>query len=310
MGMPIFSRQVWFRRLFPLLEGGIVFVIVGSCSGLNLFGLGKKADTPETRLGSKTTSNPRGYGSQFSIPLSKEGRDDTVHVVQLAFLVERYDLPYKDVRHTKKIWNHVDEMRAGARRTAQMARNGLRVGVASEDSWPAIATILQASDARRKTDELVAQPGLPVTILLGTIHESESFFSYSSGNELLGKTLPSGEKLILVDYVFRAELGGTLDVKLSFEVRRDLGEMNWEQQEAIIRQVPAVERHVFEELGLLLTLRAGEFLIVGPSEKADIPYLTGSRFFIQESGGVRSAETLICIRPRPFQTTEQRPNRS
>jgi len=233
------------------------------------------------------------------------GANETVRVVHLVFEVQRIDIPLKGIRHSRKIWNHVDELRVEADQSARLVRNGMRIGVGSAEAWPAISTILRASDARSHEEKLFAQSGIPVTLVVDTIREPESVFAYTRSGSLVGKTFPGGEKLVTLDFAFRPELGGYTDLQVHFEIRHDSGETNWERREGVIREVPEIERFVFSELGAGLTLRPDEFLIIGPSEKADHNYLVGGCFF-SSPGGEQPSETLFCIRPKPYQSQETR----
>ena len=227
--------------------------------------------------------------------------NDRIQVVQLAFDVLRVELPINGARNSRKIWNHVDELRLEADLVARLARNGLRVGVASSGSWSPIRAILEAGGARTQKDQMLPQPGTPLTLELAPIRESESFFSYGRDNRLVGKTFPAGQKIIQLDYVFHPQLGGCTDLQVGFEVRNDRGEMTWERRDGLIRQAPAYDRHVFEDLAALMTLKPGEFLVVGPSDQADNEYLIGSRFLIHTASGAKT-ETLLFVTPQPFQT--------
>jgi hypothetical protein len=236
---------------------------------------------------------------------SRQASGDRVHVVQLAFDVLRVEMPIDGVRNSRKVWNHVDELRLEADLVARLARNGLRVGAASSGSWSAIRAILEAGGARTQKDQMLPQPATPLTMELAAIRESESIFSYGRDNRLVGKTFPAGQKIIQLDYVFHPQLGGCTDVQVGFEVRNDRGEMTWERRDGVIRQTPAYDRHVFEDLAALLTLKAGEFLVVGPSDQADNEYLIGSRFLIHTASGEKT-ETLLFVTPQPFQTPSAR----
>ncbi len=224
-----------------------------------------------------------------------------VHLVDLVFDVVRIDFPLGDVRHARKVWNHVDELRVGADVIPQLARNGLRVGAAGPEAWPAIRAVVEVAGAQVRRDQLVAQRGLPLVIQLAEVEEGESIFCYRQDNRLTGKTFLAGQKLLSVDYSFHPELGGCTDLKLGFEVRNDRGVMTWERQGGIIEQVPEVDRHVFSDVEALLTLNPEEFLVLGLSDVSENGYLLGSRFLAVEHSGKRY-ETIICITPRPVQT--------
>jgi len=77
--------------------------------------------------------------------------------------------------------------------------------------------------------------------------------------------------------------------------------MTWERRDGVIRQAPAYDRHVFEDLNALLTLKPGEFLVVGTSDQADNEYLVGSRFLIHTAAGEKT-ETMLFVTPQPFQS--------
>ena len=226
----------------------------------------------------------------------------TVELVHLAFDVLRVDLPLKSVQHSRKIWNHVDELRLEPRLLARLARNGMRVGVATSSSWPAIRTVFEACDARTQRNRMVVQNGVPLTIVVGVIGERETIFSYSKTDRLVGKTLAGGEKLVTLDYQYRPELGSCTDLQISLEVRRDLGTFVWERRGDIIRQMPSYDRTLFSDLTVFLTLRPSEFLIIGPDERAENGYLVGSRFFTRRLSNGQRYETLFCITPQPYRT--------
>ncbi len=222
-------------------------------------------------------------------------------VVNLAFDLLRTELPVESIRHSKKVWNHVDELRIDSALSGRLARNGLRIGAASVDAWPAIRTILDSCGARAHREQLLPQTGLPVVVELGTIESSESIFCYAPDGRLVGQTFPAGGKLITFGYRVHPELGGYVDLKVSLEVRHDRGVMTWERRDGIIRQVPALDRRVFEDLSVLLSLKAGEFLVIGPSKEADNEYLLGSRFFMRQRGDIRY-EVLLLVTPSPYRT--------
>ncbi len=134
---------------------------------------------------------------------------------------------------------------------------------------------------------------------MGVISEDETVFNYAPNGGLTGKTFPAGEKILTLDYVFHPELGGGCDLEIGLEIRRDLGELTWENRGGVIRQVPALDRHVFASLRSGLKLNSGEFLVIGLGEHVRNDYLVGSRFLSSRRSG-RRYETLLCVTPRSF----------
>jgi len=223
--------------------------------------------------------------------------------VHLAFDVLRIHLPVDTMRHSQKIWNHVDELRVDATLVARLARNGVRIGTVSADAWPAVQTILEACDAEVGKDQWSAQSHLPLTIEVEDLAESETVFCYTPDGRLVGKTFPVGKKLINIDYAVHAEMGGCVDLQVSFEIRHDRGLMTWQRQAGTLRQVPATDRHVFNDLSVMLTLNPGEALVLGPSAEAANEYIVGGRFLVEDRGD-QLVETVYCITPLPYQVTD------
>jgi hypothetical protein len=228
------------------------------------------------------------------------GPSDDVRVVDVAFDVVQVEMAIETGRHSRKIWNHVDELRGGSEVAATLARNGFRIGVASTGAWPAIRAVLDAADAEVRREQLAAQPGLPLLIHLGAIDGAESIFSYSDEGRLIGKTFPAGDKLLRIDYAVHPELGGFTELRLDFEIRHDRGTMTWQRQGDIIRQVPNYDRHLFAEVGTALTLHADEFVVIGANNEAKNEYLVGNRFLVAERSG-QGSETVLFVTPRPYQ---------
>ena len=230
-------------------------------------------------------------------------RDSGLRVVQLGFEVVRIDLPVQSVRHSRKIWNHVDELRIEPELVARLARNGMRLGAVSREGWPAIDAILDAAGAQSSTQRMPPQMQAPLIIEVAKVAPRESIFRYDEADRLVGKTFAGGRKILTVDYAYHPELGGATSLRVRLEIRRELGTMTWEQRDGVIRQVPAVDRHEFSELTARLMLNPGESLLIGPSEKADNAYLVGSRFFSGDRDGTPS-ETLMRITPILFNERE------
>ncbi len=245
-----------------------------------------------------------GESALFAPPGVDVVRIDTgggLRIVDLAFDVFRADLPLAHGRDSRKVWNHVDEMRMDAVRVALFARNGIRIGIAPEGSWPAILAVLEALRAKTYKNMLAPPRGTPLLITTGPVSERESIFTYTSEGRLIGKTFNEGEKLISVDYVFQPQFGGSTELQVGFEVRHDKGVMTWTRDGGIIRQVPSLDRHVFAELVARLTVETGQCLVIGPGDEARIESLIGSRYLSSEHDG-EAYESLLFITPVPYQT--------
>jgi hypothetical protein len=241
----------------------------------------------------------------FAVPQPTEAQAamgvDVLRVVRLTFDVVRADLPLGGVRDVPKIWNHVDQLRVQDAGGALLVRNGIRMGVASPDAWPVIRAILDRPGIDVRRDQLVPPAGQPLAIHLNMLEDARPVFYYGADNRLTGKTFPAGDKLLDIEYNYRPEIGEVVDLRTTLEIRRDLGVMRWERREGVVREVPAYDRHLFDSLSSLITLKPDEFLVVGLSEKVDQASLIGNEFFTFEQAG-RRYETILFITPKTRST--------
>ncbi len=285
------SQQNWAQGLLWLVLLGLVS-LAGCQPAGKVVSLADKSTSnvgaADASLSALIGSSPQGVG------VRRQRSDATV--VELTFDVMRVTLPIGTMRHSRKIWNHVDELAVDATRISLLARNGLRVGAASPDAWPAIRTVLVACDAGIRKDQFRSFGGLPLVVETSEITDTESFFAYAANDRLDGKSFTQGKKLVTLDYIVYAAMGGLVDVKLTFEVRHDRGTMTWENVNGVITPAPAFDRHVFEDLTTNLSITPGSMLILGPSDEADNEYLVGSRFFMERRGADRY-EVLYMITP-------------
>ncbi len=287
-------RYASCRSMFYLLSGGLV---LAGCETLGaLPGFERVTGWLPGMTGASAADD-----TAVSIIRTKPTSPDGVRVLFLSFDVLRADFPLSGMQHSRKVWNHVDELRIDVDLAGRLARNGLRAGVAPAEAAPVLRAIFEAADADLRRERLVAQGNTAVPITLSAIQESESIFSYTDDGRLTGRTFRVGRKLLNIDYILRPELGGATDLRLGLEIRHDRGVLTWQKRAGAITQALAVDRHMFEQFDVSVTLAPGEFLVIGLNDHEQNEYLVGSRFFSFERFGKRY-ETLLCITPRSFPT--------
>lgn len=223
----------------------VAFVIVGGC-----------ATSPSTPPGRILPARSAILDSPFG-PLPGETPPEQVQapplrVLDVNFQIMRVDIPQDDVRHSAKIWNHVRATELDPDRVETLARNGMAVGVGTEEDWPALRAILTAARARVRVDQMLARSGLPVSVELGRIEEAESIFSWRPGQRPAGRTFDRGSKLLHIDYAVDRALPGLVNVQLGFEIRDDRGEVTWKRVGGALQQVPVLDQFVYDQLDVLL----------------------------------------------------------
>jgi len=275
---------------------GIVAAAV-LCSGCNenIFEWGRKAPPPvgEPR---PVLVNGRPMITESDRPSELGHREDAV-TLQITFEVLRVDLPVRGIRHSLKVWNHVDETQSDPRLTALLARNGLRVGTATADVWPALRVLFEANDAKSLHTRYVVQSGGPLNLCIGELAGGESVFDYRRDGRLLGRTFDGGTKFLHIDYALDPADPVRTILKVTPEIRKFSAGKHWQSVDGHIRETPRYEGEVFSELGAVLSVGPGDFLVIGPSETAELESLVGSRFLTSEANNV-TYETVICVTPR------------
>jgi hypothetical protein len=191
-------------------------------------------------------------------------------------------------------------MRTDVDLAAHLARNGIRLGIASSGAWSALRAIFEAGGARMAEQRYEVRGGNALEVVLTSVQEPETIFAYDQRNRLSGRTVPSGDRMMRIDHLLHPELGGCTELSVYFEIRRDLGVMTWESHDGVISQVPSYDWHRFQSLSVPLTLNPEEFLVIGPSDETTNEYLVGSRFFRGRRTG-QPYETVLCVTPRPYQ---------
>ncbi len=221
-------------------------------------------------------------------------------ILQLRFELLRVEIPAATGRHAKKVWNHVDELRLDPGLSSVLARNGLRIGAAPKGAWPALKAVFDAASARIGQQQFVLQGGVPLIAEFGTMRDTRTIFMHDRAGGLSGRSIPPGDRRIILNYLLHPELSGAIDISTIMEIRHDRGTMEWRNEGGVIRQVPAYDHYRFNDLSTALALRPGEMLVMGLSDEAiDNDYLIGSIFFRDSRSG-EPVETVLCITPRPY----------
>ncbi len=226
-------------------------------------------------------------------------------VVELHFDVMRVDLPYDSDRHSSKLWNHVDELCVEPGQSVLLGRNGIRIGVAPADAWPAIHAVLEGHGARATRRQHAVPPGYPLILDIGDVQEGETIFSYDRQGGLKGRTFGAGHKYIQLDYLVEADDPPRVLLRVFPEVSVQSPDRRWQTQDGEYVERPVYEGCAYSELSATLTLTPGRILVIGPGPQAEMPHLLGNRFFERVEAGVRY-ETLYFATPQLFrsETTE------
>jgi len=220
-------------------------------------------------------------------------------VVRMQFDVTRIDLPVREIKHSLKIWNHVDEAKADPRLTALLARNGFRLGVADRDAQPAIRTIFEENEARIGQVRHSATDGLPLMLSLGSVQEGSTYFVHRKDGGLIGETFNAGTMFLRIDYVMTDDKPPRVVLQVTPELREDRTRTRLVDRGGEIQAIQVHDGTVFDELSTMFTLKRTQFLVIGTSERAQKGYILGS-WWLTSVLNMQQYETVLCVTPLPF----------
>ncbi|NOX59227.1 MAG: hypothetical protein GXP29_10265 [Planctomycetes bacterium] len=221
----------------------------------------------------------------------------TAGTVRMQFDVYRVELPIESGRQSLDLWKHLDESLGDPQLTALLARNGLRIGKGDRDAWPAMRVMIERAGGRMGTYRHVVDNGLSLLVGLDQTAGGESYFVHGRGGSLRGGTFQAGTKRFLIDYETREDDSGGVLLKITPELWESRTRTRYVESEGNVRTVEDHGGIVFEALAALVSLNAGEFVMIGSSAQADSGYLIGS-YWLTSMLSMKQHETVLFIRPQ------------
>jgi hypothetical protein len=288
---------LWFPRRWRGLLCGVLCFAILACCGCTRLRSAFKRDDPIVATPPPTEVPVTPIFAEMAPPVAV---DESMVVVRMNFDVLRVELPADEVRHSAKAWNHVDELRGDPTRTALLRRNGVRVGVASADVWPALRGVFEASGAKSLRASHTAEQNLPLTLDLGEIAEDENIFLKMADDRVVGTTFDRGHRYLHIDYALNLDDETVVSLRITPEIHRTSKTRYWREEDGDLRRSYDYEGRVFHELSVVQEVPVGSFLVVGPDTEKSSPLTIGSRFLTRSHSG-RDYDTILCITPQPYQ---------
>lgn len=223
--------------------------------------------------------------------------DRGAYVLRVHFDVCRVDLPVGDIRHSRKIWNHLEESRGDPGLTALLARNGFRAGVGDQADWPALRAIFEHNRARVTRVALTVQDGAPLSIPLGPVADGTSYFLHRRGGGLSGGNFDAGQRTIRLEYGLDSDDPRRVLLRALPAFQRSQTSAKTVERDGALVVVRDHEGRIFRELAADVVLTEGQFLVIGGSEPASAGFLLGS-CWLDSSLDMQPYETVLCISAR------------
>lgn len=234
-------------------------------------------------------------------PQFDEVNPGTVPAIALEthFYVWKFRLPAETISMSEHLWDHLDESRLAPSESMLLRRNGIRVAVGKESTWPALRQVLLMHEPSVWHSKPVASDGTPLILELDDLPAGTPLFYFDPQNHLVGARQAGGQMGFRMDPRIDLDRIGALRLHLVPEIREQ------KPQQARLRQhqmgpMRAPRTHTFDRLAFSLLLAQGEFVVIGPSRASKMPHLIGSRFLKSWENG-ELHEDIYCVMPRIYQ---------
>jgi hypothetical protein len=187
------------------------------------------------------------------------------------------------------IWNHVREDVFDSATSLRLRQNGVRAGVGNLQWWDAVMAALNAVDdvVSLALDPVRIPPGYPLALELDTAPHEQTLFYVADDGVLTGETWPQSRNVLRVMYSLNLETPDRVRLEVVPEVRQRLEGFRWVRTEAGLTQEPNANGRTFTAAGFATDLAPGEFLLIAPSEQADLYGIVGGAFLGSEEEGRR-----------------------
>lgn len=215
--------------------------------------------------------------------------------------VLRMILPTTPVRQSFRVWDLTvdDELRLPVEAAVTLARNGIRIGVASSPSLEPIQGILSLPSVQVHRVQQTAPHGTPVFLKLADDPGEGPLFRFMGDGSLSGTTLDGYALMIRLDHQLIDPRQGTLNVGVSWLATRNQPAFDWAWSPTMA-EMPGMEAIRFDELYSALVLTPDEWLVIGPARNVEKDSLLVGHRFLQrvEEGTQRDVLLFIRFRPR------------
>ncbi len=223
--------------------------------------------------------------------------DPLTHMLLVRIKAVQIELPVGTVSASEEIWSYLDEEPIGAARGAALGRNGLRVGLGRQGSWPDLAKVLKQMTGRsfRQSVKLTT-PGMPTAFKLNERDHGSTIFTSHANRSLSGADYPPGRDILSILCTIDEDEPSTILVTAlpQIESARRKPNLSASNGNVTLKVKPII--YNFPELMLQLSVPAGSFLVIGPGAQARRPTSIGHHFLVRKRDRAEF-ETVIVLTP-------------
>jgi len=276
-------------RLVWLLMASFPASLFGCNPDLSSFG-GPRAPKPPATVPS--AASPTAQVAKPNTPVDPK-RFKIVVTIRLATI----EVPIGTASGSEEIWSYLDEEPISTARSVNLGRNGIRVGLGRDGTWPDLARVFKRMTGHAPTQSVMAaRPNDPLQIVLRQRQPEATIFTFRDDRTLRGSDYPVGDYILAVACSLDEDDLSKVMFTAVPQVRSTAKAPKFVMSPVGPRMVNQSETYSFEDVTFQLMVPPKGFLVIGPGANARNPSTLGHHFMTVKREGVEF-ETLLVLMP-------------
>jgi hypothetical protein len=259
---------------------------------------------------------PKQPAQQSSLPAAAESKDgvitaaamidtdssaprDAQPAVPLVFQLVCYQItvPIGAVSRNEEFWKRIDEQCIDPGRYDLLRRNGMRIGEAPVSEFENIRRLLDQHPASGRSMGTIGADARNIELDMNKDVPFQTVCYYNDNNALSGRSFDKCQNIMNISYQRTPRTLGEMRLAITPMVRslRKRLEFTAMNEEMEIKYVAPQKFY----LNIIIDLPMDRFLVLAPSDSADLPTLIGHQFFVKDEPAEQMEQVLIFV-AQPF----------
>ncbi len=280
------------RRLFWLLISAFAAGLPGCEPGLSDAG---NAGAPAIPPSPTTMPRAGGYPAGLVTPpagAAKSNQFKLVVRIRMAII----EVPIGTASGSEEIWSYLDEEPISTVRSVSLGRNGIRVGLGRDGTWPDLAAVFKRMTGRAPSQSiLAAMPNDPLQIVLREHQDEATIFTFRDDRTLRGQDYPVGDYMLTIACTLDEDDISKMMLTAVPQVCSSARQTKFVMSPAGPQMVSQPETYSFSDLTFQLMIPPKGFIVIGPGANARNPSTVGHHFLTHKREGVEFEMLLVLI---------------
>ena len=225
----------------------------------------------------------------------KDAQPSVPMVFQLACY--QIEVPVGTVSRNEAFWKRIDETVLDPARYDLLRRNGMRLGVAPVSEFENIRTMLLDTPVPAKVMGTLGPEAKNIELRMRGDIPFETISYFVNNNELASRSFDESENIFNISYRRTPRTLGDMRLTVAPMVRSTKKHLEYTAKDDTveIQYVAPVKFY----LNIEADLPMDKFLVLAPSDNAELPTIIGHQFFIKDEPAQQMEQLLIFV-AQPF----------